>query len=386
MIDSQLKRTRDWLIDLGQDVSSVDNALSSQNIATTATLSHQHTGVFDENASFSGNSIHGQLEQARTAQSTQRIDGPLRLAQGSAADLECLTGRRRPAVSSATQQSSTILSLSSNLRSLNTPHVQEPDHRPSSKRKRMDNVIDDQTSQRMTSRDAMPPPQLPPRRTSLHEPEFGVFTMDSLSPPRYRNPSRPPTAYGAALARGRNATESPATAKGHTSPLDFRPPCDGELDDIRLHQPIPQHLQRPIYAPSSVSPPKERLTLTPRFRAPSRGTGPGLLSHARSSSAVGMSTPRSSSTSTGSHRQQLGQSPFFGNRELPATPRSRESRTTTGNITGLPRFREGGTDTSIVNGTPRFHGIGMDPRIVNGLSFVEDPVVGSGGGRRRARR
>lgn len=366
---SSLVGARDQLRDLGQDVSSIEAALSYQNISASENVPYQNVAVFDDSASFSGESVNGRLEQERTAASTQRREAPLRLARASAADLESLTRPRHPAASSSTQQSNTMRTSSSSLqalnmqapsaaqqlnvmqtpssslRSLNMPHAQSQENHTGSKRMRTDTAADDRPSQRMRSRDAMPPPQLPSRRPVHHEPGITMFPMDSLSPPRFHHPS---TTHGAHLAQSRNASDSPATATGHISPFDFRPRNDGELDSLRFHQPSPQ---RPLYAPNSVSPARERLTLTPRNRAPSRGTGPGLLSHARSSSVPGMLTPRSSST-TASHRQPLGlaQSPYFGSRELPA------ART------------------------------GMDPRIMNGLSFVEDPVIGSGGGRRRARR
>ena len=342
---SQLKRARDWLCSLGQDVSSIDEALSYRSTRS----GYQRIGVFDDTSSYSGE-INGSLEQERTAASTQRFEGPLRLARGSAADLESMTHERQSIASSTFQQFNPVHAGPSNLQSLNMPHVQAPGQPFSSKRKRTETATDVSTGQRMTSRDAMPPPQLPARRLSQYEPEFGIFNM-SVSPPRFHHAPIPSGADTLAPAPSRNASESPATATGHISPLDCLHRNDGELDTMRYQQPTPQ---RPIYRPSSVSPARQRLTLTPRSSAPGRLVGPGLLSHARSSSAAGIMTPRSSSTTTASHRQQLGQSPYFTPRELPATP--------------------------------RFGGSEVDASIINGLSFMEDPVVGSTGGRRRARR
>ena len=342
---SQLKRARDWLCSLGQDVSSIDDALSYRSTGS----GYQHIGVFDDNSSYSGE-INIGLEQERTAASTQRFEGPLRLARGSAADLESMTRDRRSIASSTFQHSNAVHAGPSNFQSLNMPHLQASEQPSSSKRKRTETATDVSTGQRMTSRDAMPPPQLPPRRLSQYETEFGLFSM-SVSPPRFHHAPTPSGVDTLAPAPSRNASESPATATGHISPLDALHRNDGELDTMRYHQPTPQ---RPIYRPSSVSPARQRLTLTPRSSAPGRLVGTGLLSHARSSSAAGIVTSRSSSTTTASHRQQLGQSPYFTPRELP--------------------------------GTPRFSGSEADASVVNGLSFMEDPVVGSTDGRRRARR
>ena len=349
---SQLKRARDWLCNLGQDVSSIDDALSYRSTNS----GYQNIGVFDDGSSYSGE-FNGQLEQERTAASTQRFEGPLRLARGSAADLETMTRDSRSLASSTFPQLNAIHGGPSNFRSFNMPHAEASEQPSGTKRKRTETATDVSNGQRMTSRDAMPPPQLPPRRLSQYEPEFGIFHM-SVSPPHFRPP--PILSRGDTLAPGpsRNASESPATATGHASPLDSLHRNDGELDTMRFHQPTPQ---RPVYRPSSLSPARQRLTLTPRSSAPGRLIGPGLLSHARSSSAAGILTPRggsSSSTTTASHRQQLGQSPYFTPRELPATPRFRGS--------------EVGSET--------------DASIVNRLSFREDPVAGSTGGRRRARR
>ncbi|KAL8793484.1 MAG: hypothetical protein Q9195_003967 [Heterodermia aff. obscurata] len=348
-VQSQLKRARDWLCNLGQDVSSIDDALSYRSTGS----GYQHIGVFDDSTSSYSGEISGRLEQERTAASTQRFEGPLRLARGSAADLERMTRDKRSMASSTLQQLNTVHAGPSTLHSLSMPHFQAPEQSSSSKRKRTDTDTDISTGRRMKSRDAMPPPQLPPRRLPQYEPEFGIFHM-SMSPPRFHHAPFP--SGGDTLAPpapSRNASESPATATGHISPLETLNHNDGELDTMRYHQPTPQ---RPIHRPSSVSPVRQRLTLTPRSSAQGRPIGPGLLSHARSSSssAASFMTPRSSSTTTASHRQQLGQSRYFTPRELPATP--------------------------------RFRGSEADAGIVNGLSFIEDPAVGSTGGRRMARR
>ena len=259
-----------------------------------------------------------------------------------------------PAVSYE-QPSNTVhtYASASNMQSLNRPLTQTQDHPSTLKRKRTDaidegqsqHVAADPPSQRMASRDAMPPPLHPAQRFTPQQPinretpislNFGPATTFRSGQNPYSNP----------VSLERSSSQSPATLTGHDSPFEFRGRHDGELDNTAFHQPTPQ---RPIYRPSSVSPVRERLTLTPRMGAPSRGTATGLLSHARSSSsAANIHTPRR----TASHRQQLGQSPYFGLRQLP---------------TRLP-------------------GRGVDARIVNGLSFMEDPVVGLGSGRRRARR
>ena len=255
---------------------------------------------------------------------------------------------RRVAPSPALQQPNSQYAPGSNMQSMNRPLAQGPEHHPTLKRKRTDTTDDDQAqhvaagppSQRMRSRDAMPPPPFPAQRFTTQLPHNREASVPISGGP-YSTFRGLQSGYNNPLSLERTASESPATATGHISPLEFRTRDDGELDNI-FHQPTPQ---RPIYRPNSVSPVRERLTLTPRHQAPSRGTSTGLLSHARSSSSATTTTPNR-------HRQQLGQSPYFGNRQLPM----------------------------------RSPGRGMDPRIVNSLSFLEDPVIGSGGGRRRARR
>ena len=341
---SQLKRARDRLFNLGQDVSSFDDALSYP----ISFSGYQNISVFDDASTYSGE-LNVRFEQERTAASAQRFEGPLRLAQGSAADLERMTRESGSVASSTIQHLNAAHAGPSAFQSPSMPHLQAPEQSFSLKRKRTDTATDVSTGQRLTSRDAMPPPQLPARRLSQYEAEFENFPV-SLSPPHFHH--APMSSLGDTLASGpsRNASESPATATGHISPLEpFHRNNDGEIDTMRFHQPTPQ---RPIYRPSSVSPVRQRLTLTPRSIAPARLAGPGLLSHARSSSAAGTMTPRSNSTA--SHRQQLGQSPYFTPGELPATP--------------------------------SFHGSRVDASIVNALNFIDDPAAGSTGGRRRARR
>ena len=330
---------------LGQDVSSIDDALDYQNIINDPLQTYHDVGVFDEGSTFSGESVNARMEQERTAASTQRFEGQLALARGSAADLETMTRRHRRIAPSAVQQPpNTAHTPTLTMQSLNRPLAQGPEHRPTLKRKRADTTEDDQAQhvaagpppQRMSSRDAMPPPQIPLQRFApqVQIPHIPISFPPSTSYREFQN------SYNNPLSLERTASESPATATGHVSPLEFRTRDDGELDNV-YYQPTPQ---RPIYRPTGVSPVTGRLTLTPRQQAPSRGNATGLLSHARSSSVANVTPSR--------HRQQLGQSPYFGNRQLPL----------------------------------RLPGRGMDPRIVNSLSFMEDPVIGSEGGRKRARR
>lgn len=342
-------------------------------------LNYEDVNAFDELSIISGDNVDARFEQKRTAASTQRYQGQLQLARGSAADLQTMTRYRRVEAPSMTSQqhqqpldavhthdsaasyqqpSNTIHThapavsyqqpsntlhthaSASNMQSLNRPPTQTRDHHVTLKRKR---AFEDQypeitagSPQRIASRDAMPPPLLPAQRFTPVSLNFGPATTFRSGPNPFSN----------AASRERSSSQSPATLTGHASPFEFRSRHDGELDNTAFHQPAPQH---PIYRPNSVSPVRDRLTLTPRMGAPSRGTATGLLSHARSSSsAANIHTPHRSE----SHRQQLGQSPYFGIRQIPA----------------------------------RLPGRGMDPRIVNGLSFMEEPVVGSGGVRRRARR
>ena len=341
---------------------------------------YQDVDAFDEVSIISGDNVDARLEQERTAASTQRIQGQLQLARGSAADLQTMTrhgrnealsavpqGQQQPLQTAHTHDSATSYqqplntihthapavlyqqpsntlhthASPSSMQSLNRPLTHNQDHHSTLKRKRTDGIDEDQSQHvaarpRIASRDAMPPPLLPAQRFTPVSLDFGPPTAFRSGPSLFNNPA----------SRGRNSTQSPATLIGHASPFEFRGRDDGELDNTAFHQPTPQ---RQIYRPNSVSPVRERLTLMPRMGAPSRGTATGLLSHARSSSsAANVHTP----SRTASHRQQLGQSPYFGIRQIP---------------TRLP-------------------GRGMDPMIVNGLSFMEEPVVGSGVGRKRARR
>ena len=361
---SQLKRARDWLIGLGQDVSSIDDALTFctaySSLHLDEDINWQGVKVLDDDSILSNGSINARIEQERAAASTQRFEGHLRLARGSAADLETMTRHRIDSDTPALQPSAPVQRTpTANAQPIHLAQVQCQDPRAVQKRKSerlTDNSEAPQLyhppntpSLRMTSREAMPPPpQVPAPRFTPHEfqrsqptpipIDFGSFTYPNV---------RPQNSYNSTESRDRNASQSPATFIGSNPtdfPTDFRTRDDGELDSNhnRIHHPSPQ--RRALFAANSISPARERLTLTPRLNVPSRGNGIGLLNHARSSSNLGLVTP---SSSMGSHRRQLGQgeSPFFNK---------------------------------------RVSGSRMDPQIVNGLSFMEDPVIGSG--RRRARR
>ena len=141
---SLLKHARDQLQQLGQDVGRIDEALSDQDSSDT---SDEFIGI------------------VRGRQLTAATDSPsaeLRLAQGSAIDLANLSNTsNNPALDFATQQRV-------------TPLLQHLDQSRAEKRKRVDTSgsneptasrNDDLTgNDRIASRDAMPPPQLPVRR------------------------------------------------------------------------------------------------------------------------------------------------------------------------------------------------------------------------------
>ena len=147
-INSQLKRARGLLHQLGQDVTSIDEALLYQNI-----------NVFEEEDGRSDvQDVNPAREQQRTASSANRALGEVRLAQGSAADLANMNraantmGARTSGQPSDTSQAEDLGAERPAKRkrgdSPKKPHEQAYDEHAGN-------------GERMSSRDAMPPPQLP---------------------------------------------------------------------------------------------------------------------------------------------------------------------------------------------------------------------------------
>lgn len=157
------------------------------------------------------------------------------------------------------------------------------------------------------------------------------------------------------------------------------PTNDGELDN-NLRHPTPQ---RPTPRSDSVSPVR-RLTLTPSPRTTSASnmrSQAGLLSHVRSSSGTNplTRTPHS----TGSHRQQLGQS-------FDSSNSSSSDGLTMANCrpAGCARTPRTAREMGFVAPRDLLAPGNPNARVWNGLSFANQPSIvdENVGGRRRAQR
>ena len=145
-----MKWARVKLRDLGQDVAPIDAALSYRDVR-----------VFeDDSASLDAQDADAAREQQWTAASTDHIGGELRLAQGSAADLANLnriTNILGSQPSTQQLQASEPISVGEERpvkRKRGSPQQYSQKQRP-----------DDEHEDKMSSRDAMPPPQLPSNNT-----------------------------------------------------------------------------------------------------------------------------------------------------------------------------------------------------------------------------
>ena len=184
-INSQLKHARGLLHQLGQDVTSIDRALLYQNISV----------VEEEDGSLDVQDVDPACEQQRTSSSANDTLSKALLAQGSAADLANMN-----------RAANTVRARTS-VQPLGISQAEERGVERPAKRKRGDSsgkaheqAHDEhaRNGERMSSRDAMPPPQLPMHNITMAQtpqPNQGMNAASSDRPNTLHRTSRAPRPF-----------------------------------------------------------------------------------------------------------------------------------------------------------------------------------------------
>ena len=184
-INSQLKHARGLLHQLGQDVTSIDKALLYQNI----------TVAEEEDGSLDVQDVNPACEQQRTASSANDALSKVLLAQGSAADLAKMN------------RAANTMRARTSVQPSDTSQAEERGAERPAKRKRGDSsgkpheqAYDEHAGngERMSSRDAMPPPQVPMHNVTIAQtpqPNRGMNAASSDRPNTLHRTSRAPRPF-----------------------------------------------------------------------------------------------------------------------------------------------------------------------------------------------